>query len=182
METTAANDDNVAPFLVEGGIIWVAFNWDSLQLSVSTDIRENIFVHRTSSTVRDITPAPKSKNAKIGINNGERKLKRWWLFTRYHWYSLFVMTPAQSYCPVERYNVLLLTTANSRNRVIARTSYSIRSIREFDNVLRGIIRWPDMVEIKLAKNELAGEWWSGITIWNVQSKEKWNKNNSTSNM
>ena len=82
------------------------------------------------------------------------------------------MTPAQSYCPVERYNVLLLTTANSRNRVIARTSYSIRSIREFDNVLRGIIRWPDMVEIKLAKNELAGEWWSGITIWNVQSKEK----------
>ena len=60
---TAANDDNVAPFLVEGGI-GVAFNRDSLQLSVSTGIRENVFVPPTSSTVRDIMPAPKSKKAK----------------------------------------------------------------------------------------------------------------------
>ena len=51
----------------------VAFNRDSLQLSVSTDIRENIFVHPTSSTVRDITPAPKSKKAKIGIEQRREK-------------------------------------------------------------------------------------------------------------
>ena len=84
METTAANDDNVGPFLVEGGIIGVAFNRDSLQLSVSTDICENVFVHPTSSTVRDITPAPKSKKAKIGIATTARESSSDDGFTRYH--------------------------------------------------------------------------------------------------
>lgn len=62
---TSAKDDNVAPFVVPGGM-GVALDRESLQLNVSTEISENVFEPPTSSMVKDIMPALASKKAKKG--------------------------------------------------------------------------------------------------------------------
>jgi len=75
---TSANEDNVAPFVVPGGI-GVAVDRESLQLNVSTGISENVFEPPTSSMVKDIMPAPASKKAKkervVDIELQQRRAK-----------------------------------------------------------------------------------------------------------